>query len=362
MNSVRADRFARLRSFWNRTNHDRPVIGFTGGYFPRDSIRMIRLTGRAVEPDDIQVPEFLADCDTQHAAWQDCTGDLPWCAAPLWGFRWMSAILGQPLHIGEETIWDEPILKDYDHLDRLSYDPNDKWLCALLELTRRLVEHAAGRYCLGAVLMTGPLASLVGLRGAIEFGYDVSDQPERVALALQAVTETWIRVAQAQFALLPPFHGGYGHPARFVWAPGPLVEFDEDSSFLLSPRLHRNLVLPAHRRLLSQLGCSYLHLHSTQLHTLDSLLELESLAAIELTPDVGSSISDLIPVIRRVQAHKLVIVHGYLTAEDMIAIIESVPPEGLCVIGRADEPDQAAQLQEAVMGRRGWMMATRDNS
>jgi hypothetical protein len=359
VSGVLTDKFAHLRNFWRRANHDRPVIGFTGGYFPKESIRMIRRTGAAIQPDDILVSEFLADCDAQYNAWHQCTGDLIWSAAPVWGFRWMSAIFGQPLHIGEETIWDEPILKGYDQLDQLRFDPNNKWLQALTELTRKLVEHAAGRYCLGVTLLTGPLASLVGLRGAIDFGYDVCDQPDRVEAALGIVTDTWIQVTQCQFGLLPAYHGGYGQPARLLWATGPLVEFDEDSSFLFSPKRHRQLVLPAHRQLLSQLTCSYLHLHSTQLHTLENLMELDELAGLEFTPDVGSPVVNLIPAIRRALTRKPVIVHGYLSVEDINAIIESVPPEGLCIIGRADSPEEAAQLQGAVMGRRGWISSSR---
>jgi len=348
------DKFARLRAFWQRANHDRPLVGFTGGYFPRDTIRLIRQTGRPVEPEDIDVPAFLASCDADAVAWQAHTGDLIWAATPLWGFRWLSAIFGQPLHIGEETIWDDAILKDYENLDALRLDPGNRWLTVMLQLTSRLVEHAAGRYALGATLLTGPLASLVGLRGALEFGYDVSDQPERVDTALAVVTETWVQVMQQQLSLLPAYQGGYGQPVRLVWAPGHVVEFDEDASYLLSPKLHRRFILPSHQRVVAELPYAYIHLHSSQLHTLDNLLDLEGLRGIELTPDVGSSAVDLIPAIRRVQQRKPVIVHGYLSADEMSAIIESVPPEGVCIASRANTPEEAAQLQESVMARRGW--------
>jgi hypothetical protein len=349
------DKYARLCAFWQHSNHDRPVVGFTGGYFPRETILLIRQTGRPVEPEDIDVEAFLASCDAESAAWGAHTGDLVWTATTLWGFRWLSAIFGQPLHFGEETIWDDPILKDYDHLDALRLEPDNRWLQALLHLTGSLVEHAAGRYALGATLLTGPLGSLVGLRGTIEFGYDVSDQPEKVEAALAVVTDTWIQVMKQQLSLIPAYQGGYGQPVRSVWAPGQVVEFDEDSSFLLSPTMHARFIVPSHQRVAGQLPYAYLHMHSSQLHTLDNLLDLDVLRAIELTSDVGSSGVDLIPAIRRVQERKPVIVHGYFGVEEMNAIIESVPPEGVCIASRADTPAEAAHLQEQVMGRRGWV-------
>lgn len=68
-----------------------------------------------------------------------------------------------------------------------------------------------------------------------------------------------------------------------------------------------------------------------------------------MTPDYGESIPDLIPTIARIQAQKPVIVHAFMTAEEMQAIIDQVPPEGLCVIGRAETPDDALRLQDAVL-------------
>ena len=85
------------------------------------------------------------------------------------------------------------------------------------------------------------------------------------------------------------------------------------------------------------------------MHTLDHLLELDALPAIELTPDHGESIPDLILAIARIRAHKPVIVHGYLSAEEVQMIVERVPPEGLCVVSRVDTPEGALRLQDAIL-------------
>ena len=94
--------------------------------------------------------------------------------------------------------------------------------------------------------------------------------------------------------------------------------------------------MPSHRQVLRQVEYAYIHLHSTQLHTLDQLLELDDLPAIEFTPDYGESIPDLIPTMVKIQTRKPLIVHAFLTAEEMQLIVDQVPPEGLCVIGRAN--------------------------
>jgi hypothetical protein len=339
----------RQRAFWSRENHDRPVIGFTGSYFSTDTIRMLKRTEGRLTPQDIDEEGFLEDCDAQFAAWQGCTGDLCWTANVLWRLRWLAGAIGQPLHVSGDTIWADPILDDYSHLDRLAVTGDNEWIETLWKLTNALVEHAAGRYPVGANMFSGPLTTLVDARGSQQLALDLYDHPDEVGRAMELLTETWVRLVVAHFEMLPAWHGGYASVERFIWAPGRVIEFDEDPAFMFSPRFHQQFIMPSHRELIRHVEYPYIHLHSTQLHTLDHLLELDALPAIELTPDHGDSIPDLIPAIARIQARKPVIVHGYLSAEEVRMIVERVPPEGLCVVSRVDTPEGALRLQDAIL-------------
>ena len=195
----------------------------------------------------------------------------------------------------------------------------------------------------------GPLTTLADARGHTQLAFDLYDQPIGLQRALKSLTDTWVRLVSAQFQRLPAWNGGYTSATRYIWAPGRIIEFDEDPAFMFSQQFHRKYIVPSHRELLRAVEFPYIHLHSTQLHTLEDLLELDSLPAIELTPDYGASIPDLIPAIARIQAFKPVIVHGYLSVEEMQTILDRLPPEGLCLISRADTPADAARLQDAVL-------------
>ena len=151
-------------------------------------------------------------------------------------------------------------------------------------------------------------------------------------------TEVWSAFVRNQYRRIPDWYGGYPSAQRYLWAPGRIIEFSEDPAFMLSPRFHDEMVMPSHREVVQQVEYPYIHLHSTQLHTLDRLLEMEELPAIELTPDHGASIPDLIPTIAKIQERKPVIVHAFFTVEEMRMIVERVPPEGLCVIGGRRRP------------------------
>jgi hypothetical protein len=195
-----------------------------------------------------------------------------------------------------------------------------------------------------------PLSALVDLRGNTQFAFDLYDRPADVRRGLQFFADLWNQLVSDQYARIPNWHGGYTSAQRYIWAHGRIIEFSEDPSFMLSPRFHHELVMPSHRQLVQQVEYAYIHLHSTQLHTLDHLLDMEHLVAIELTPDHGESISDLIPTMVTIQACKPLIVHGFFTVEEMRLIIDRVPPDSLCVIGRAETPDEACRLQDAMLG------------
>jgi hypothetical protein len=338
------------RAFWERANHERPVIGFTGTYFSTDTVQLIGREQGRVTPEDIRVERILDYADAQYEAWKDCTGDLLWTATQLYQFRWLAAAVGAPVFSGGDSVWAEPFIEDYAQLDRIAFSEGNEWVVKLWQLTDALVERARGRYPVAANEFMSPLSALVDLRGNTNFAFDLYDRLEEAKQGLMKFTTVWSAFVQTQYRRIPDWHGGYPSAQRFLWAPGRTVEFSEDPAFMLSTRFHEEIVMPSHREIVRQVEYPYIHLHSTQLHTLDRLLEMEDLPAIELTPDYGASIPDLIPTIIKIQAIKPLIVHAFFTAEEMRMIVERVSPEGLCVIGRAETPDEARRLRDAVMG------------
>jgi hypothetical protein len=299
-----------------------------------------------VQPDDIDIGRVLDYMDAQFDAWRECTGDLFWTAAPLYQFRWLAAISGADVSVGGDSVWAEPFIRDYASLLQLGLSDTNPWVRKLWQLTDLLVARAAGRYPVAANEFMSPLTALVDLRGHTQFAFDLYDRPDDVKGGLSALTSLWSECVGRQYERIPPWHGGYASAQRYLWAPGRVIEFNEDPAFMLAPSLHEEIALLSHQRVLGEIEFAYIHLHSTQLHTLDRLLEMDDLPAVELTPDHGESIEGLIPTISRIRAQKPVIVHAFLTAGEMQMIVDRIPPEGLCVIGRAETPDDARRLRD----------------
>ena len=352
------NKLSRWKAFWQRRNQDRPLIGFTGSYFPRETIELLTCRDRPIQPDDIDIPAFLSQCDQQHSAWSAHTGDAIWSAAPLWGLPWLRAVFGRSIYVGDDTIWNNHTAISYDDIHASCDLDQNPWLDLLLELATRLAEHAQGRYSLGPPSVCGPSVLLNELRGLTEFVLDLVDCPEQVTQTLSKITECYVKVLNLYYDRIPTWHGGYASGTRFLWTPGRQIEYDEDSNYLFSPKLQEQFIMPSHRRMAEKIEFAYIHLHSTQLHTLDNLLADERLLYYELCPDVGYDMSELISALRRIVARRCVIVHAFFSAEDIAAIIESVPLEGLCILTRADTPEQAASIQEEVMTEHRWCKTT----
>lgn len=83
---------------------------------------------------------------------------------------------------------------------------------------------------------------------------------------------------------------------RCFWAPGATVETAEDASFLTSLDAHRRFVVPVHRRFGARFPYTIVHLHSAQLHTVENLLDLPEVAAIQVTPDAPTGRDSLASV------------------------------------------------------------------
>jgi len=78
------EKTARFRTFWTRSQTDRPLIGATIATFP--SLRAVRCAAGLVEPDDLDIQENLKELDEEWEAWREVMGDAMFVANPLWAF------------------------------------------------------------------------------------------------------------------------------------------------------------------------------------------------------------------------------------------------------------------------------------
>jgi 5-methyltetrahydrofolate--homocysteine methyltransferase len=271
-------------------------------------------------------------------------------ANPLWAFPWNMAMAGCPIKRDADNLWALPALDDWKQLDRLRFDPNNRWFRRQLEFTQALVGHAVGRYPVGAgQLMLGPVDMMMQLRGQERLALDFYDSPEMVLALGQKCVDLCAAAVHALYAVVPTHLGGRAGTIRCFWAPGEFVETAEDISFMLSPALHRRFAAPLHQALGQRFPYTMVHLHSAQLHTVPTLLDVDQIAAIEITPDFGEDLVPKIPILARILERKPLLIHGVLTVATGREIMRALPTRGLALLLRCDTPAEAAKVLDSLL-------------
>ncbi len=342
------EKTARFRRFWARAETDRPLLGATVATFP--SMRAVRREAGVLVPEDLDVEQNARELHEEWEAWRGVMGDALFVATPLWAFPWHLALAGCPVKRDADNLWALPGLHDWGQLERVRFDPDNPWFRRLVTIMQALLQKAAGQYAVGpGPLLLGPPDLMMQLRGQDRLALDFYDAPEQVEVFGQRAVELCAAATHALYQLVPLYHGGRAGTSRYFWAPGEMVETAEDISFMTSPALHCRFVAPLHAALGSRFPYTMLHLHSAQLHTVRTLLEIDQIAAIEITPDFGEDLVPQIPVLRQILDRKPLLLHGVISTESAQTIMQALPARGFGIFFRCATPDEAASLMRTLL-------------
>ncbi|MBI3911681.1 MAG: hypothetical protein HY320_12220 [Armatimonadetes bacterium] len=326
---------ARHAAFWAMAEVDAPLLS-VGRYQPLASRPPIPLAdgttateGMRLTPDSID-PRRLVGIHAEPST--PFAGDFIHGVA-LYDLCWMEATTGCPLYWRAGQVWSEPGgWSAWDDLERLRVAPDNAWLARLLTLTRLLVERAQGHYPIVQPLLRGPIDIATAVLGDGPACLLMKDDPDRFRRLLEVCTDNFITVAQAWMAAAEVCHGGccaYG-----IWASGTVLRTQADNAALLSPQDYHDFLKPFDERICAAFDYPFIHTHSGVLHIMaDALLAEEPLRAVQVVLDypAGPPLVDLLPLFRRLNKHKPLIITGGLTAEELELLRGTLSPRGLCL-------------------------------
>ena len=330
--SQRIDRLTR----WLQRQNERPLVGFTlGSYYPLHRYRRgaRRIPNGAVDPEDIQVDDYLDETDElfqNHAA---AGGDLIWSAAPFWGLPWVEASLGcgvvadhavgstramPPLGFTENTVVPE-------------FSETNPWVSKMLEFVPALAERSGGRYPVGVTLMRGVSDLLAALYGGQNFVLRMCDEPEEVHAVVEGLTRYWIAFGRCLLERLPLYHGGTGSFLFSLWCPGKAIWTQEDAVALLSPSLYEKFIYPADCEIARAFERTAMHLHPTRFIPVRQLMGTKT-DVIELHIDHDGPRAEALEAhYRAILAGKPLLIWGDVTDADLEFVLTRLPHRGLAV-------------------------------
>lgn len=249
---------------------------------------------------------------------------IPTVCASLYGIALHSAfVAGEPV-FESNTSWTQPIITEWEILDQLKVDPENRWFRLLSDTNRCLTERARGKYAVCPFLSFGPMDLANALRGN-EFFTDLYENPERVHQLLNWCTNAIIMFEEIQKEIVGDQYGGlcvWG-----AWVPGRAVFLSEDAVNLCSAEMFDQFERPYIERIIRHFGGVYIHTHSLGWHDIPAMAKIPGLSVLQISDDP----KQLRPV---------------MCLEELIAKANGVPLMMRCT------PDELRnQIKVAVQGR-----------
>ena len=331
----------RWLSFWNRENHDRPLISVTA---PRD--------GAVYDKDPFPGTrerwfntELVVERTRRGIENTFYGGEAIPYTYPNLGPDVLGAICGCDLEFGEHTSWAIHNVTDWESLPPIVFDSDNKWFVKIQELTRALLEDSGGDYLIGVADYHPGIDTLVSLRGPETLCMDLYDAPEQINPRVKQVFEVFKSVFEAQSDMIATKQEG-ATSWMAVWHPeANWYVTSSDFSALVSEDHFEEFVLPGLNYELDYLPASIYHLDGPgSLKHLDRLLQLPKLNGIQWVQGAGSAPSrDWIPVYKKIQAAgKLIEVN--CEPDDIAPLCEALDPEGVHLNTYASSESEARDL------------------
>ncbi len=230
-------------------------------------------------------------------------------AFPIWtggypGHVAIPTFLGCPISLDMETGWWDPILTgEAWEISSLRLEKSGHWWRFGQELVQRAVKESRGRSIPSTGAFGGCGDTLAALRGTLQLLYDVSTVPDLVRETELYLMEQWIEVYEAFHQVTRDAAGGSAGWFA-LWSPGRFYASHNDFSYMISPRMFREIFLPAIERQLDYLDHAVYHVDGIgAFNHVDTLCELPKLQALQILPGTGKpSPLHYLEVLRKVQA------------------------------------------------------------
>lgn len=260
----------------------------------------------------------------------------------------LALFIGSSPRFTERTVWYDPRPEEPEQYPPLRFDSENRWWKVHASLLRSLVDAADGRFMVGCPDLIENIDILVSLRGMENVLTDMLDRPEWVEAKVWEINDVFLDAFRRVYEIIRQPDGSSCFSAFHLWAPGTVAKVQCDASAAFSPAMFKRFVVPALTAQCRALDYSMYHLDGTQaVCHLDLLLDIESLDAIEWTPQSGlpgGGSPRWFDLYRRVLKAGKSVQAINVSSQDVVPLLDAVGPKGLYVMTHCKSQAQAEQL------------------
>lgn len=200
------------------------------------------------------------------------------------------------LYVGSEpdchwdTLWYRHISEEeWERFEQKDLSLPNRFLTSHLEMLRQGKTRADGRYLVNIPDIGCSMDVMSLLRGSEDLIYDLIDEPERMELISQKLTECYFSAYDQFYDIVKEPDGGSAFTAFKVWAPGRMAKLECDFCALIDPELFDRFALPALRCQAAHIDYPFYHLDGPDaIKHLDKILSIPQLRAIQWTHGAGN--------------------------------------------------------------------------
>lgn len=205
-----------------------------------------------------------------------------------------------------------------------------------------------GCYFVGCPALTGGFDALAALRGTENLLMDMIKRPGWIKQRLKELLRAYRDVYDRLYELIKMDDGGMAYRDFCLWAPAKVAEVQCDAAAMISPAMFKEFVVPDLASYCGWLDYSLFHLDGTQcIVHLDHLLEIDSLDAIEWTPQSwlpGGADKQWHEMYKRIlNAGKSVQIVG-VTPDEIIPLLDAVGTEGIYILSDFSNEDECEKI------------------
>jgi len=281
----------------------------------------------AAYPSDVPADKIVNDFRDMMEATDYLADSYP-CLLPNFGPGVLCVPLGSTPHVQPDTIWFEPVGDVSIENLQIRMNSDHPWWKRILDITRTACRKLPKSTVVALTDIGGNLDLLASLLGTEALLMDLHDNPNAVRKAVEAITEVWITAYKQLADVITEHRPGLASWAPALWAPGTSYMLQCDFSYMISPKMFDQFVLPDLARCCDFLDYPFYHLDGPgELPHLPLLLGLKKLRGIQWVPGAGNPQASEWPEILQkiIDAGKLIQV--FVDCKGALKILDQFPGE-----------------------------------
>jgi 5-methyltetrahydrofolate--homocysteine methyltransferase len=216
----------------------------------------------------------------------------------------LAAMLGAKLDNSTGRVWFWPDREVGIQDLHFEYDPENIWLNRVKDLYRAGMQKWQGRVLMGMTDLGGTVDVLSSFRPSEKLMFDLYDYPKDVERLTWEIHELWFRVFNEINEILTPMNPGFSDWSR-IYSTQPTYILQCDFSYMIGPKMFRQLVLPELAAACRRLPRSFYHLDGPgEIAHQEMILSIPELGGMQWIPGDGNpDCSNWPEIYQRIHAH-----------------------------------------------------------